>query len=65
MQAILDYRNAEIIRDLFNQGSKGREELGKRPDLLDLLLEMKRAQQPGISLETVLYDMQRQHEDKD
>ena len=41
---VLDYRRARLAIDLFNGGEKGFEELAGRPDLMQLLLEMGRAQ---------------------
>lgn len=41
---IVDYRRARLAIDLFNGGRQGAEQLGKRPDLTALLLEMGKAQ---------------------
>jgi hypothetical protein len=64
MEAILDYRNAKYAVVLFNQGSKGATELRKYPHLLQILLEMKRAQSPG-EYQTVTDVMRGQPEVKD
>ena len=45
VQAILDYRAARLAVDLMNDGSRGYEQLVKRPELQDILLRMHRAQQ--------------------
>ncbi len=42
--SILDYRRAQVAIDLFNGGRHGIEQLQKRPDLCEILLEMGRAQ---------------------
>lgn len=53
--AILDYRRAQEAIRLFNDGERGFEQLQKRPDLLDLLLELGRAQGgPATTLDDVL-----------
>ena len=42
--SVFDYRNAKAAVDLFNQGKKGTEALNKQPALMNLLVEMHRAQ---------------------
>jgi len=44
VQRIFEYRNAQAARDLINQGRKGFEQVTKQPHLVQLLLEMHRAQ---------------------
>lgn len=44
LEQIIDYRRAQLAIDLFNGGRNGAEELGKRPDLTALLLEIAKAQ---------------------
>jgi hypothetical protein len=44
VRRVLDYRNAQAARDLFNAGPKGFEQLAKSPGLVTLMLEMTRAQ---------------------
>lgn len=44
MEKVLDYRRAVLARDLLNEGERGYEQLQKRPDLLELLLALSRAQ---------------------
>lgn len=44
LERILDYRHARLAIDLFNGGPQGVEQLGNRPDLTDLLLELGKAQ---------------------
>lgn len=51
VQGVFDYRNARAAVDLFNQGKKGLESLGKQPALMDLLVELHRAQFDAASLE--------------
>lgn len=55
LEQILDYRRAQHAVELFNAGERGFEQLQKRPDLLDLLLELGRAQGgPAATLDDVL-----------
>jgi len=55
LEAILDYRRGLHAIRLFNDGDRGFEQLQKRPDLLDLLLEMGRSQGgPATTLDDVL-----------
>lgn len=55
LMAILDYRRAHAAIDLLNSGSRGFEELRKRPDLAELLVEMGRAQSGGgLTLDVML-----------
>lgn len=49
--AVFDYRNAKAAVDLFNQGKKGTEGLNKQPALMDLLVELHRAQLGATSIE--------------
>ena len=42
--AIIDYRNARYAIELMNGGADGAQKLGQHRELMDLLLEMKRAQ---------------------
>lgn len=65
---ILDYRRASYAVELFNGGELGFEQLSKRPDLTELLLELARAQQgAGATLDGVFADLraQRQGDDED
>lgn len=64
--AIMDARRVRLGVDLFNQGRKGREQLAERPDIMDLLLEMARAQQGNHVTETdLLADLAANHPDDD
>jgi len=55
LEQILDYRRAQHAVELFNAGERGFEQLQKRPDLLDLLLELGRAQGgPATTLDDVI-----------
>lgn len=55
LERILDYRRAQYAVELFNGGERGFEQLQKRHDLLDLLLELGRAQGgPATTLDDVL-----------
>lgn len=67
VQAILDFRNARHAIDLFNGGSKGREELAKYPDLNALLLEMSRAQagDDALNIEQALEGIAANHPQTD
>ena len=51
VQGVFDYRNAKTAVELFNQGKKGVEELGKKPALMNLLVELHRAQFDAATLE--------------
>ena len=44
VEKVMDYRRAILARDLINDGGRGFEQLQKRPDLLQLLLDISRAQ---------------------
>jgi hypothetical protein len=56
--AILDERRASLALRLFNGGSEGRKQLAERPDLMDHLLAIARAQQgAGISMAEVYADL--------
>lgn len=55
--AVLDYRNAQAAIELFNAGSKGIEQLGKHPELGQLLLEMHRAQGSEATMDGIVSDM--------
>jgi len=44
VQRIFEYRNAQAAKDLINQGRKGFDQLVKQSHLVQLLLEMHRAQ---------------------
>lgn len=58
----MGYRQARAAVDLFNQGEEGFEELSKRADLLDVLLEMGRAQVgPDLTQEEMLRGMAERH----
>lgn len=64
--AILDARRARLAVDLFNDGRHGRAQLAERPDLMDLLLEMARAQQGAhITQADVLADLAANHPDEE
>lgn len=55
LMAILDYRRARRAIDLFNDGAKGFDELQKRPDLVQILVEMGRAQAgPDVTIGEML-----------
>lgn len=56
--AILDYRRAKSALDLFNGGKDGAARLQEHPDLLELLLEMARAQSPEVTLDDLLSDLE-------
>lgn len=47
VKAILDYRNAKHAIELINGGDKGAAELARHPHLMELLLEITRAQGAG------------------
>lgn len=65
VQAVMDYRNARQAIDYFNQGREGLEQLGKYPFLQQILLDLHRAQQPGLTLGDVLADMSRRSAEDD
>ncbi len=53
--AILDYRRAQVAIDLFNGGRHGLEQLQKRADLCEILLEMGRAQSgAGLTMDHLI-----------
>lgn len=57
--AILDYRRARAALDLFNSGREGAQQLADHPEMLELLLEMGRAQSPEMTLDLLLSDLER------
>lgn len=61
LEQILDYRRARYAVELFNGGERGFEQLQQRADLLELLLEMGRAQGgPATTVEDVLGTLREQ-----
>lgn len=63
--AIVEYRRARTAIDLFNSGRDGAEQLGKRPDLTNLLLEIAKAQDSETELEHVYGTLKAQQADTD
>lgn len=59
MQRILDYRNAQAALRLFNGRTEDREQLAQQPALMNILLELNRAQTPGLTMQDVQRDIQR------
>ena len=54
VRAILDYRNAKAAVEMFNDAKNGAGQLAKHPELMQLLLEMHRAQLgDGVTMEQV------------
>ncbi len=63
---VLEYRAARQAVELFNAGSKGIETLQQNPGLINLLLEMHRAQGTETDEAAILADMaQRGSDDGD
>lgn len=58
VQAVLDYRNAGVAVELFNQGRKGVEQIQREPLLAEILLELHRAQDGAVTMAGVVADMQ-------
>ncbi len=64
MRRVLEYRLANVAVEAFNSGRKGIDIMDKHPELLDMLLQMHRAQGGGASPDSVLQSMQlRGHDD--
>lgn len=65
LMAIVEYRRVKTAIDLFNSGRDGAEQLGKRPDLTALLLEMAKAQDADTELDHVYHTLKSQRTDSD
>ncbi len=63
LEQIIDFRRARTAIDLFNSGRQGAEQLGKRPDLTALLLEIAKAQDGGAELDDVYRTLKAQQTD--
>lgn len=59
VQRILDYRAAKVAVRLFNGSAEERKRLGEDPGLMNILLEMQRAQGSGLTMDDVVRDIQR------
>lgn len=58
VNAILEYRLARTAIELFNQGANGVEALQKHPAMVNLLVELHRAQGSEATEEAIIADMQ-------
>lgn len=66
LMAIVEFRRAKLAIELFNSGRDGAEQLGKRPDLTDLMLEMGKAQGgPQTQIEDVYGTLKAQQQTTD
>lgn len=63
MRRIFDWRNARQAIELANGGREGIETLERNPQLGQILVELHRAQQPGLTLDDVLSDLRRHADD--
>lgn len=65
VQAILDYRQAREAIALFNRGRSGVEEMGRRPEMQEMLLRLVKAQEgEGATLEHAMAKMEAQAEEE-
>ena len=60
VRAIFDYRNGREAIALMNSTQQGsKERLMSEPALVGILLDLQRAQTPGLTMEDVIRDLKR------